>query len=127
MDKISVTHISNAHSDWLRGLDFYKQEIKILKSRLTEVASKNSHPDVMKQVEHYENQFEIQRENIHRLSHDIKSNIKVVAVESKASSASYIDGVLLSQHHTLGQKFETEERTVNELRQEFNQFASEWM
>lgn len=127
MDKISITHLNNAHSDWLRGLDFYKEEIKILKDRLTEVASKNSHPDVLKQVEHYENQFDIQSENIHRLRHDIKSNLKVAAEETKASSAGYIDGTLLSAHTTLGQKFESEEKTVNELRQEFNQFAAEWM
>jgi hypothetical protein len=127
MDKISITHMSNAHSDWLRGLDFYKEEIKILRNRLTEVAGKNSHPDVLKQVEHYENQFEIQSENIHRLRHDIKSNLKITAEETKVSQAGYVDGALLSQHYTLGQKFQTEEKTVNELRHEFNRFASEWM
>lgn len=127
MDKISITHLSNAHSDWLRGLDFYKEEIKILRNRLTQVAGKNTNPEVMKQVEHYENQFEIQNENIHRLRHDIKSNLKIVSVESMASSAGYIDGALLTQHNTLGQKFEREEKTVKELRQDFNQFAAEWM
>ncbi len=127
MEKISITHMSNAHSDWLRGLDFYKEEITILKNRLTQVAGKNSHPEVMKQVEHYENQFEIQSENIHKLKHDIKSNIKITATEAKVSTAGYIDGVLLSHHFNLGQKFETEQKTVQELRQEFNQFAAEYM
>jgi len=127
MDKISIAHMSNAHTDWLRGLDFYKEEITILRNRLTEVAGKNTHPEVMKQVEHYENQFEIQRENIHRLTHDIKFNLKNTAKESQVSPAGYIDGALLSWHNTLGQKFETEEKTVKDLKQEFNQFAAEWL
>jgi septation ring formation regulator EzrA len=127
MEKISITHMSNAHGDWLRGLDFYRDEIRILKNRLTEVAGKNSHPDVLKQVEHYENQFEIQSEDIHRLRQNIKSNIRNTAAESHISGAGYIDGALLTRHHPLGQQFETEEKTVKELRQEFNQFAAAWM
>ena len=127
MEKISITHMNNAHTDWLRGLDFYKEEIKILKTRLTEVAGKNTDPDVMKQVEHYENQFDIQSENIHKLTHNIKSTLKVVASEAIAARAGYIDGALLTQHNTLGLQFETEEHTVKQLRSEFNKFAAEWM
>jgi hypothetical protein len=127
MEKVSITHLSNAHTDWLRGLDFYKQEIKILKKRLTEIAGKNTSTEVMKDVEHFENQFEIQAENIHRLSHDIKSNVKIASVESKNSGAGYIDGYLLDQHQELGQRYITEEKTLNELRHSFNEFASWWL
>jgi hypothetical protein len=38
--KISIKHVSNEHSDWLRALDFYKEELNVLKTRLTEVAGK---------------------------------------------------------------------------------------
>ncbi len=127
MSKISITHLSNAHNDWLRSLDFYKQEIKILKNRLTEIAGKNSHKEVLAQVEHFENQFSIQANNINRLSHDIKANVSVAGVEAKSSGAGYIDGDLLTQHSYIGQKFEAEEKTINELRYDFNQFAAEWM
>ena len=115
MNKISVTHISNEHSDWLRNLDFYKQEIGILKGRLTEIAGKNTHADVLKQVEHFENQFTVQTDNTERLMHDIKHNIKVVAKEAEAAKAGYVDGELLTQHRTLGQQYETEQKIVNEL------------
>ncbi len=127
MDKISITHINNAHTDWLRALDFYKQEIKILKKRLTDIAGKNSHHDVMVDIEHFENQFDIQAENIHRLAHDLKSNVKMIASEARNSGAGYIDGMLLDKHNELGQRYETEEKTVNELRQSFNLFAAAWM
>jgi hypothetical protein len=127
MSKISITHMSNAHNDWLRALAFYKQELSILKQRLTEVAGKNSHSDVLKQVEHFENQFDIQANNINKLSHDIKANVSNAGIEAKASGAGYIDGDLLTQHTAIGQKFEAEEKTINELRHSFTQFAAQWM
>jgi len=127
MEKVSITHLSNAHNDWLRGLDFYKGEIKILKKRLTEIAGKNTDPELMKDVEHFENQFDIQAENIQRLAHDIKANVKVAAVETKTASAGYIDGHLFDQHSDLEQRYISEEKTINELRHSFNEFASYWM
>ena len=127
MNKISITHISNAHNRWLRSLEFYKQEINILKNMLTEIAKKNTGESVMKEVEHYENQFKLQTENIDRLSHDIRANISKIEKQAEASTAGYIDSSLLSQHNALEEKFETEETIINELRGAFHHFASEWM
>ena len=127
MQRVSITHMNNAHNDWLRALHFYKDELKVLSDRLTEIAKKNTGKEVMIDVEHFENQFRIQAENISKLSHEIKANISNAAIEAKASGAGYIDGILLSQHTTLGNNFKTEEKIINELRHSFNQFAAEWM
>jgi hypothetical protein len=127
MNKISITHISNEHSDWLRSLNFYKQEIGILKERLTEIAGKNSHIDVLKQVEHFENQFKLQTDNTQRLMRDIKANLKSIAKEAEAAKAGYVDGILAEQHKAMGQQYETEQKIINELRHSFNQFSAEWM
>jgi hypothetical protein len=40
MNKISITHVSNAHNRWLRSMEFYKQEIDILKGMLAEIAGR---------------------------------------------------------------------------------------
>jgi len=127
MNKVSITHINNSHGDWLRSLDFYKQEIGVLRSRLTEVAGKNTAPDVMKQVEHYENQFKVQVNNIDTLAHEIKTNVESIGKEAHASTAGYVDSSLLAHHNTLGQRFDTEEKTVKDLRHSFMNFAAEWM
>jgi len=125
--RVSITHMNNAHSEWLRALSFYKDEFKILQERLTEIAGKNTDAAVMKEVDHFENQFAIQAENINKLSHEIKANVSAAAEESHASSAGYIDGVLLTQHNELQSKFDIEEKIIKDLRQSFNRFASEWM
>lgn len=127
LEKVSVSHMNNAHSDWLRALHFYKDELKVLSSRLTEVATKNTGKEVMVEVEHFENQFRIQLDNIHTLAHEIKANVGLVALEAKANSAGYIDGILFTRHNELSTKFFMEEKIINELRHSFNQFAAEWM
>ncbi len=127
LPRVSITHMNNAHSDWVRALQFYRDEVKVLSSRLTEIATKNTGKEVMVEVEHFENQFRIQLENIHDLSHEIKANIALIAHEAKANSAGYIDGILFTRHNELATKFFTEEKIINELRHSFNQFAAEWM
>lgn len=127
MEKISITHFNGAHSDWLRSLSFYKEEIKTLKNRLTEIAAKNSNVEVMKNVDHYENQFEIQLSNIRKIKHNIESNIHNIAAEAMTARAGYIDDGYLEQHNELEDQFAAEESTIKELRHEFNQFASHWL
>jgi hypothetical protein len=127
MDKISITHFNNAHNSWSRGLDFYRQEIDILKKQLTEIAKKNTSEQVMKDVEHFENQFGVQVHNIKALDHEIKQNLASMAKEAHHSSAGYVDGALLARHNTLGERFETEEKIINELRHSFQRFAATWM
>ena len=127
MKKISITHMSNAHNDWLRAPGFYKDEIGILKGRLTEIAGKNTGAEVMPKVEHYENQFTVQRDNIDTLAHDIRQNVNEAGSAAEASGAGYIDAALFTRHNALQQKFIQEEKTINELRHEFYDFAAEWM
>ncbi|OJW82352.1 MAG: hypothetical protein BGO69_17345 [Bacteroidetes bacterium 46-16] len=127
MEKISITHVSNVHSDWLRALNFYKDEIGILRNRLTEIAGKNSAREVMRNVEHFENQFKLQKDNIQVLTHDIKQNVKSIKKQLEDASAGYIDGELAEQHNAFSDKFTGEERVINELRHEFNDFAAQWM
>jgi hypothetical protein len=125
--KISITHLDNKHSDWLRALSFYKQEIGVLRDRLTEIASKNTAPDTMKQVEHYENQFKIHTDNSDQLSHDIRANVSETSKQAQAAKAGYIDSDIMTQHLKLEHAFASEEKVVNELRQDFNKFAAKWM
>lgn len=127
MDKISITHVNNAHNDWLRALDFYKQEISILKKRLTEIGGKNTGAEVLKEVEQYENKFKVQIDNIDRLNHDIRQNISNVENQLKEGNAGYIDKVLVAQHNNLHERYNTEENTINDIRRNFNIFAASWM
>ncbi len=52
----SIKHLTNEHNDWLRGLSFYKDELQILKNRLTEIGGKNTGSEAVSMLNHYENQ-----------------------------------------------------------------------
>ncbi len=115
------------HSQWLRTLNFYKTEITILKGILTEIAGKNTGGEVSKEIEHFENQFKVQANNIDTIAHGIHVNIDAISKEAKNSPAGYIDGKLLAEHTTLGNKTEDEEKTMIDTVRSFRRFAEKWM
>lgn len=76
--------------DWKRELEFYKDDIAVLRKRLGEVAAKNTAQNVMAEVEHFENKFKILDVHIDELLHDIQ--IKSDELSSQASTqARYIN------------------------------------
>lgn len=126
MKEINIKHISNLHSDALRGLDFYKQEIGILKKRLEEIASDNTGREVAESIEHFQNQFLIQINNIDDLKHRINENIKAIENQVK-NSAGFVDQKSADENAGLYDQYLTEEKFINDIRQDFNRFASKWM
>ncbi len=127
MKKVSISHISNEHNYWLRSLDFYKSEIGILKNILTEIAQKNTGSEAMKEVEHFQNQFKVQLENIDQLSHNIHTNLDNISKQAQQPNAGYIDGALLVGHTALGEKFTNEEHVIADTIRTFRRFAEQWM
>ena len=63
-----------------------QEEIEILKERLAEIANKNSSKLVLSEVEHFQNQFIVQRNNIDEIGHLIKlnENLLIASVNKNA-------------------------------------------
>jgi len=127
MDKVNVSYVNNMHGQWLRSLTFYKTEIAILRGILTEIAGKNTNTDVAKKVEHFENQFNIQNNNIDEIAHNINQNITAIGNQANSSHAGYIDAPLLATHTKLGNDTDAEVKSMIELIQSFREFAAKWM
>jgi len=126
MKEINIKHISNLHSDALRSLDFYKQEIGILIKRLEEIAADNTGKEVAENIEHFQNQFLIQSNNIDNLKHRINENIKDIENQVK-NSAGFLDQKSADENSGLYDQYLTQEKVINDIRQDFNRFASKWM
>jgi hypothetical protein len=126
MSHTSVSHLSNEHNDWLRALEFYDKEIDIMETRLAEVALKNNSQDAMKGVEHFQNQFIIQRNNIDELQHNIKINLQQIAHQAM-TMAGHVEIFSLDEHESMREDFMGFEKIVLDLRHEFNHFWSKWM
>lgn len=126
MKEINIKHINNLHSDALRSLDFYKQEITILTKRLEEIAADNTGHEATEKVEHFQNQFLIQHNNIDELKHRMHENLNKIENQVK-DSAGFISQSSAAENVELYDQYLTEEKIINEVRQEFNRFASKWM
>jgi hypothetical protein len=124
--KTTLNFLHHQSTDWLREIEFYKQELTILKNRLGEVSVKNTSTEVAAQVEHFQNKFIMFDEQLDILRHDINQRL------------SEVDAIVKTKPEHIGEKFNTEEDDVNErvqyqkksiadTRLEFNKFLSKVM
>lgn len=114
------------NQDWTSKLAFYADEIKILRGRLEEIASKNSSKDVLALVEHFQNQFIIQQNNIDELKHDIKMNEQALVDEINRNPVA-VDHRKVAYHEKEQQLIASFEKVFNEMRGEYNAFSAKWM
>ena len=124
--KANIFDQHSENQDWLKSLDFYKEEILILKKRLEEVTGKNNAPEFLKEVEHYQNQFIVQRNNIDELSHAIKMNEKEIVKEVNANPVA-VEHRKVENHETESDFLGYFEKNFARLRTEYNKFLSKWM
>lgn len=124
--KTTNEYLTTAHANdlqWKKDLDFYKDEIKVLKKRLEEVSAKNTSKEVKMMVSHFENQFIINNELIDELKHDINDREASIADEMKANPVAYEHRVTQLYSELKG-KMEMFEKLFSELKKGFAQFLS---
>ena len=126
MSYTAVPHLVAEHQDWLKALDFYDNELDILENRLTEVAIKNTGIDAMKGVEHFQNQFIIQRNSIDELRHNINEHAHKAMLDIK-DHVGRVESKQVTEHKKIKDEFESFEKVINELRDEFKLYLIKWM
>jgi hypothetical protein len=126
MSYLTVSHCGTEHQEWLKAIDFYDNEIDILENRLSEIAKKNTSHEAMEGVEHFQNQFIIQRNNIDELRHNINEHAHKTKLDAE-KHAGHVEEILAEEHTKMKDEFTVFEKVVNELRQEFNEYLTKWM
>ena len=111
------------HAEWLSELSFHKDELVFFKKQLTDLAGKTTAIEILKLVEHFENQFLVRTENIDILRHDIKEHIGKIAkgLQEKTNQLLREEA---SHHKALKESFYTESKLFAGLKVEFNKFLS---
>ena len=123
-EKIYTQHAD--HTEWLSKLKFYTDEISILKGRLEEIASKNNQQNVLAQVEHFQNQLIVQKNNIDEISHTIKLDESAIEKEVNKNPVA-VDHREMPSNSKQKEAVDAFEKNFNELRTEFKIFAAKWM
>ncbi len=114
------------HKEWTSKLDFYKDDIKILTHRLEEIASKNNTPEVLTEVERFQNQFIIQNNNIDQIKHMI-TLVEDIIIKTIKENPVAADHKKMKNHEDERELVDSFEKNFNLLRTEFNIFSSKWM
>jgi hypothetical protein len=126
MSYVSILKAGTDHTIWAKGLEFYRDELEMMNTRLLDISGKNTNEDARKGVEHFQNQFFIQQKNISDLRHQVNSYVKGLSQDAK-NHQGHIDAIFITQGDGLRQRYEQEEQVMNSLRHEFNEFLSKWM
>jgi hypothetical protein len=123
-EKLYTQHAD--HTEWMNKLKFYSDEITLMKGRLGELASKNNQSDVLAQVEHFQNQLIVQKNNIDELAHTIKVDESSLEKEVNKNPVA-VDHREMPSHANEKEAIDAFEKNFNELRAEFKTFAAKWM
>lgn len=126
MSYVNILKAGTDHTIWMKGLEFYRDELDLMSKRLLDISGKNTSADATKGVEHFQNQFMIQQKNISDLKHEVKNFVKGMSNDAKEHSG-HIDEVYIRQGDSLRERYEQLEQIMHTLRHEFNEFLSKWM
>jgi hypothetical protein len=122
----SVYKQHEENTEWMNKLNFYKDEIRIMNGRLEEIASKNSSTDALADVERFQNQLIIQRNNIDNISHEVKMNEEALIAEIKTNPIA-VDHRKVENHGKEKDLVDSFEKNINNLREDFKRFSAKWM
>jgi hypothetical protein len=111
------------HKEWLKKLAFYQDEIRIMNSRVAEVASKNTAKDVLAMVEHFQNQLIIQKETIDTFKHEINEH-EAFLEKNINDNPTAVDHRKMNDHGKHRDGVNSFEKGFNELRHELIKFLS---
>jgi hypothetical protein len=124
---ISIRSLHMEYQLWTRELIFYKEEIKIFEDHLTALLRRNNKNGVPAQVEHFQNQFILQKEVIDYLKHDLQVSERQLAACVYEMSGDGIDNIKMDNHGNLRERMTTFRKIYRELKNEFRRFEIHWM
>jgi seryl-tRNA synthetase len=121
-----IISITSEQSSWLRGIEFYQDEITIMRKRLSEVSDANTARELKKRVEQFQNQFEVHEEQLKKLKHAVNNHAIRISNDFENHHGQF-ERETIVEHDTLRDDYVNTEKLFNEMRHDFNRFLSKYM
>jgi L-lactate utilization protein LutC len=118
-----ITEEHQDHVKWTKDLEFYTEDLAFLRKQLEEVSSKNTATEVKQEVEKYQNQFIIQKNEIDILNHAINAEEELL-VENVVDNPVAVDHRKVEDNVSLRDRVETFAKLFKEMKGEFNTFLA---
>jgi hypothetical protein len=119
-------NITSEKSAWLRGIDFYQDEIKIMRKRLQNISANNTAREVKRKIEQFQNQFEVHEEQLRKLRIAVKNHAVHIAGDLTDHHGQLERNTVL-EHDTMRDDYVNTEKLFNEMRHDFNRFLSKYL
>jgi uncharacterized protein (DUF342 family) len=121
MVQVETSQLTGECNSWREKLRQYREEFSKNKTKLQEAASRTLSKDQLQDVEHLHNQFHIQLINIHDLKHAIKTQEQKMNYEMNVNNGK-LNGETMAEHEKLLDQHQRLELTLQDLREEFDEF-----
>lgn len=125
MSAKKVEYNSNEHNSWIRGLEFYNQELGFLTERLQEIINDNTGEEALQGAENFQDQFLIHQKEIDDLQNNIHQFLNGIA--NQIENKGLVDERCMGEWSQLRDDYREEEKLFGEMRHEFYRFAEKWM
>ena len=119
MVQTDISQLSAECTDWRQFLRNYREEFHQCQKALQQSCRNSLSKDQLLEVDHFDNQFHIQLINIHDLKHLIKHHERTLQDQGDQITES-----TYAEHEHLLNEFLSLENTLQELRNEFNEFVN---
>ncbi|MFM7176048.1 MAG: hypothetical protein ACKO0X_01345 [Bacteroidota bacterium] len=123
MDTVKIEVLHAEHREWLNKIDFYYDDLKIMRHRLEEVAARNTNKSLMAQVEHYQNQFVIQRNELDEMKHAINQSETTIA-ENVAQNGTAVNRRSVADDQSMRERMSQFDKLFLQLRVELMSFLA---
>lgn len=115
---LTALEVEGQHKEWSNELNAVNAQLDTCEKQLSSLASESNKV----KVEHFQNQFLIQRSAIAKLKNEIKKHDFAIEREGTQPMDTMANRDM-EYHNAIGEKIKTELRIMGELFDEFNQFV----
>jgi Flp pilus assembly CpaF family ATPase len=124
-----IIYNSNLHFEheiWRRELFFWKDELIIFNNRLSEMVTRWTKKEVLKQLEHFQNEFILHGGVIEDLLEEIEIHEASMAGQDMIVHDA-MDTVMVKKHMEFRKKMETQEGIYADLKKDFFRFLTKYL
>lgn len=123
MVQTDISQVSEECSQWIEQLHSYRDELNELNQKLQQTAARPLSKEDLTELEHFQNQFQIQLINVHDVKQEAKQLNKKVQYQLSTSNRN-VSEETYHDYEKVADDYESLEHTLTELRDDFQRFVT---
>lgn len=123
MVQTDISQLSQECSTWIEQLHSFRDELNQLNLQLQQTAQRPLTKEDLTELEHFQNQFQIQLINVHDVKQEAKQLNRKVQYQLSTTNRD-VSEETYHDYEKVADDYETLEHTLSELRSDFNRFVT---